>query len=225
MTGYLERLVSSAIDQSSGVHPALGPIFAAPGDRAGDGSSLAEEDGSSASALPKATPSMEGAKPSSTAARVDKTGSDVAPVAYLDHEPGEEIAVPPLARPARHAARGSAQDPAPGRRTPLADEGETSRTSPEYAPLLPEVSAASPSFQSESAPARSLRPMTAAHADSGDRSLRASPAKSGPDEIQITIGRIEVTAVPETRARPAAKPTRKPLSLDEYLKRADAGRR
>jgi hypothetical protein len=37
------------------------------------------------------------------------------------------------------------------------------------------------------------------------------------DEIQIHIGRIEVTAVPPAPARPAAQPARKSLRLDEYL--------
>ena len=39
------------------------------------------------------------------------------------------------------------------------------------------------------------------------------------DEIEIHIGRIEVTAVPQAVARPAAQPARKSLNLDEYLKR------
>lgn len=40
----------------------------------------------------------------------------------------------------------------------------------------------------------------------------------GPDEIQINIGRIELTAIPQATPRPAAPP-RKSLNLDEYLKR------
>jgi hypothetical protein len=42
-----------------------------------------------------------------------------------------------------------------------------------------------------------------------------------PDEIEIHIGRIEVTAVQQTSAAPVAKPARKGLSLDEYLRRAN----
>src|SRR5271166_4231620 len=42
-----------------------------------------------------------------------------------------------------------------------------------------------------------------------------------PDEIQIHIGRIEVTALPQAPAPPAAKPAPKSANLDEYLKRRD----
>jgi hypothetical protein len=49
------------------------------------------------------------------------------------------------------------------------------------------------------------------------RHLR-SPSREA-DEIQIHIGRIEVTAVPPAPARPAPAPNRKSPSLDEYLKR------
>ncbi len=44
------------------------------------------------------------------------------------------------------------------------------------------------------------------------------------DEIEIHIGRIEVTAVPQTSVRPAVQPpARKSLNLDEYLKRRNRG--
>jgi hypothetical protein len=39
-----------------------------------------------------------------------------------------------------------------------------------------------------------------------------------PDEIQIHIGQIEVTAVPPPQAPPVARPERKTVSLDDYLK-------
>jgi hypothetical protein len=49
------------------------------------------------------------------------------------------------------------------------------------------------------------------------RHLRSQSREA--DEIQIHIGRIEVTAVPPVPARPAPAPNRKSPSLDEYLKR------
>jgi hypothetical protein len=53
------------------------------------------------------------------------------------------------------------------------------------------------------------------------RFQRVEPAVREPDEIQIHIGRIEVTAVPPAPAPPAAKPQRNVPSLDEYLRRRD----
>jgi len=52
-----------------------------------------------------------------------------------------------------------------------------------------------------------------------DLSGRPVPTEREPDEIQIHIGRIEVTAVPAQVAPAAVKPARKGPSLDEYLKR------
>ena len=45
------------------------------------------------------------------------------------------------------------------------------------------------------------------------------------DDIQIHIGRIEVTAVPPAPARPSVQPVRKSLRLDEYLRRGREGAR
>jgi hypothetical protein len=50
--------------------------------------------------------------------------------------------------------------------------------------------------------------------------LSSVPASRGPDEIQINIGRIEVTAVSQAAPLPA-RPARKSLDLGEYLKRRD----
>jgi hypothetical protein len=43
------------------------------------------------------------------------------------------------------------------------------------------------------------------------------------DDIQIHIGRIEVVAVPQAPPRPPIAPTRKGISLDEYLSRGGSG--
>jgi hypothetical protein len=48
------------------------------------------------------------------------------------------------------------------------------------------------------------------------RSPGAVPQNAG---IEIHIGRVEVLAVPQPAPRPAAPPTRKGISLDEYLRR------
>ena len=53
------------------------------------------------------------------------------------------------------------------------------------------------------------------------RLQRSGPPVHEPDEIQIHIGRIEVTAVHPAPAPAVAKPQRNVPSLDEYLKRRD----
>jgi len=51
---------------------------------------------------------------------------------------------------------------------------------------------------------------------------RVHAAASTTDEIQIHIGRIEVAAIaPPPVQTPAAKPSRRPFSLDEYLRARD----
>jgi hypothetical protein len=55
-----------------------------------------------------------------------------------------------------------------------------------------------------------------------DLTKNSEPPFREPDEIQIHIGRIEVTAVQAASPRPAAaKPQRRVPSLDEYLRRRD----
>ena len=53
------------------------------------------------------------------------------------------------------------------------------------------------------------------------RPERVEPEKRTPEEIQIHIDRIEVTALPQIPPQPSARPTNKGVSLDEYLKRRD----
>ncbi len=59
-----------------------------------------------------------------------------------------------------------------------------------------------------------------------DRRTPSQPAaaQAAEPDIQIHIGRIEVTAVPpaQTIARPVSSAPRKRMSLDEYLRRGDA---
>jgi hypothetical protein len=67
-------------------------------------------------------------------------------------------------------------------------------------------------------PFRSLAPLSP-EMHKADKAQRGREA----DEIQIHIGRIEVTAVPPAPARPAALPVRKSVKLEEYLKRGRSG--
>ena len=75
---------------------------------------------------------------------------------------------------------------------------------------------------------RTAPPRTEIRGAVAPRSITGSPppAPSAPEPIQITIGRIDVRAIPTTapRAPAPSKPTHAPLALDEYLRRRNEGR-
>jgi hypothetical protein len=97
--------------------------------------------------------------------------------------------------------------PAADRYSPHAPEGLPRRPNPQaLEPLMPRAITPTVQRADETGNSRRLA-----------RHLR-SPSREA-DEIQIHIGRIEVTAVPPAPARPALAPNRKSPSLDEYLKR------
>jgi hypothetical protein len=85
-----------------------------------------------------------------------------------------------------------------------------------YTPLVAEYAARTDALKIFAATTRPALPDVRREAGSS-RGFR-EPERE-PDEIQIHIGRIEVTAAPPAAVRPAPKPERKALSLDDYLKR------
>jgi hypothetical protein len=91
-----------------------------------------------------------------------------------------------------------------------------------YSPLVPEGLPRRSGPQAlEPLTAHAMMPMQRADETAGNGRLahHLRPPSHEADEIQIHIGRIEVTAVPPVPARPAPVPNRKSPSLDEYLKR------
>ena len=60
-----------------------------------------------------------------------------------------------------------------------------------------------------------------AHVSEKPAERRAAAQTREADEITIHIGRIEVAAIAQPVARPASAPTRRAMSLDEYLKRGN----
>jgi hypothetical protein len=90
-----------------------------------------------------------------------------------------------------------------------------------YEPLLA-ASAGGPEVASISRDASGSPPPSAATAPQSSVARRnAGPGRPEPDEIQIHIGRIEVTAVPPSVPPPPPKPAPKSVSLEEYLQRRD----
>jgi hypothetical protein len=93
-----------------------------------------------------------------------------------------------------------------------------------YVPLIhperSETHSARPETQQFSTEARSMREASANLTAEG----RPTRAQRDPDEIQIHIGRIEVTAIQPPAPR-APKPSDKAISLDAYLERHNGGAR
>jgi hypothetical protein len=102
----------------------------------------------------------------------------------------------------------------------IREKREADRTNSEYIPLLQEASAPPFSVQGEAPPIQMQRPMPPVRRDNSDGARNATQTKLAADEIQITIGRIEVTAIhPPAPAVPKAPDHQ--ISLGAYLKRRD----
>ncbi len=248
MSGYLERLASSAVQPGGSIHPVLGSVFSAPKyGRSSDELPLEEVDDSRDQPGSLMTPGPERPR----ASRDPETASDRSD-SPIPHHPFPPLrpdksrrnpdanAIPEQGTPLkplvievrqqevdRPVFRADSEDDQAGKSPKLIeqagrgrDQGAILRSG--YTPIMPE-----------------MVPGTAAPSNFGDKSTLFPPAagtrakgvvsRGGvglraerPDEIQIHIGRIEVTAVPPAPVPPAARPATKSVSLDEYLKRRDA---
>lgn len=88
-----------------------------------------------------------------------------------------------------------------------------------YMPIMSESLARA---ANQEMPGQNVNPFAAAARERAQAAARhTAPVSREPDEIQIHIGRIEVTAVQQTSVPPATKPVRKGLNLEEYLRRSD----
>jgi hypothetical protein len=178
MSGYLQRLASSARNPGGGIHPLVGSLYSAP---------LAQPPGEPqpaerAYALPIEEPA-------------GKSASAAAPYLFLE-QPAE-----------RSRTLSSRPQPSGSGAPPLAQPRLSAGS------LEPTVNAR----QSNSA-------ATAGNQRGPKPDIQRRPTASAePDEIHIHIGRIEVTAVPQSVPRPAAPQPRKSVNLAEYLKRRRGG--
>jgi hypothetical protein len=154
-----------------------------------------------------AVKASEKSEPAVTRAAMDRQGPDGLPVAAPRKDDEPQLASTPLAAPAWNFQ-------------PLIVPGEAA---PRRA-----TTGAQPAFtpQRREAPqAGNERPIS--RRTTVPKAGVQRPLESGSDDIQIHIGRIEVTAVQPPAPRPAPAPTRKAMSLDEYLRgsvRGDGGR-
>jgi hypothetical protein len=220
MTGYLQRLSLGALNPGGAIHPVLGSVFSAPTFGRTPDVFPGEEDvlsrGRSESYV---TPSREaprvfqdpgpelGPAVSTTVPfqiRSHERTSFKPLVTRTEQEDIERSAVPSVRM---KDETGRLEDPEvvhPGPYRPFVAENLRRRDHQETFRVAPSPFSAD-----------------AGKNEKGNLSRRPGPPEREPDDIQIHIGRIEVTAVPPAPARPAAKPARQSLNLDDYLKRGD----
>ncbi|MGC2637822.1 MAG: hypothetical protein WA294_11635 [Acidobacteriaceae bacterium] len=106
----------------------------------------------------------------------------------------------------------------------LAASTHAGREIPGELPPLIEMERSLPESSTRGASAGTIR-LQSAGVPRPEPLPRAERAEE-PDEIQIHIGRIEVTAVPPpAAARPVTRPERRSVNLDEYLKQRRGGNR
>lgn len=221
MSGYLQRLVSAAMRPSAAVHPVVAPLFSMPDHTIGEEERTGQE--VTAPHLPgqkSAEDELEANAPSGEASlEIQQTYVPFMPETVRSREDSPQ---PQASRSALQVISDEAYSRAGTQQAGRIGSAELAANTATYKPLLRAQSSVIP--QRESSPRLQPPPSTDVSQRRTERTAKAgrvAAKKHEPDEIQITIGRIEVTAVPEV-TRSATKPARKQLSLDEYLKRADA---
>ncbi|MGH9652656.1 MAG: hypothetical protein ACRD6B_04230 [Bryobacteraceae bacterium] len=212
MSGYLHRLVHTALHPGEAVHPRTRPLFAAYR-REPDSPSQSFEQAETAATPPARSDDSQSPLLPRTANEPPQIfesmqRADVSPIAGNEgrHETLDEQTVDVRQRLEASQAQRSVPD---SRR----DAGVQS-----YLPLIQpersEANSSTPETPQFSTKASRLREASA-HLPAEGRRTRA---KGEPDEIQIHIGRIEVTAVQPPAPR-APKGPDKNISLDAYLER------
>jgi hypothetical protein len=230
LSGYLQRLVLSARHAGT-VRPMLGSIFAG-AQKGGLPGSLEQEVEPEEGAAPHLRPHAPEPPPRRASAPDVPLERTAAPSAYIAPHAGDpyERNVDPVAAekamlralvpnprpeivnvPAPHSAEPASHKP-----------NEPAQPVPEPAPRELKIERLMPLMPLNMANLRSAAPLPAPVArptgSSPDRPSKAATSRD-PEEIQIHIGRIEVTAAPPAPVRVTPKPARKSPDLQAYLDR------
>jgi len=216
MSGYLQRLARSVSHPAETIHPMLGSVYSPASYRSTDESL---EQNVTVGSLDAGSRPERGEQVAETRQKttllppVQLTGPSpvgAAEYAHPESPPSEQPSYAPLLSAAPNQTPRQEVTP----ETAIASRQDESSGDRTYAPLM---------IQPPLRPA-ALTPPSEQPAAAASRSAeRSSPrqAEHEPDEIQIHIGRIEVTAVQQAPARAPLKTLHKGQSLDEYLKRRD----
>ena len=250
MSGYLQRLVSSVRTPGTGIRPVLGSLYAH-SPYYGTAEGLHEVDETLVSrqpdviATPSPTPRREDSHleprvaiwPTAVSGSNDEALQGIQGSALGGQSEGPKPATETPAsftalvaethgeqRPAREAdfTSGPAIRLSEGDVRPLEGPSQQLICREPYRPLVPEgLRPAEAAFLRNSSP----RSPDRGRIERTGPARHSAPAERYADDIQIHIGRIEVTAVPPAPTRPAVPPVRKSLRLDEYLRRGREGTR
>jgi hypothetical protein len=222
MKGYLERMAMNTVRPQGGIHPLVGSIYARPTTGAPSDSAeepvLLEEERVIARPQPVRAAKHAAGEPDVLRKRA-RAKSEVTQRTGVAESSRREAPRTDASRASFRPLLGrrgvaSAGDPEYGTAADT-ERGERSERSEllrpqglKFAPLLPHEPPSS--FGSAAGQRAKSEPLP-----------RSAPADREPDKVEIHIGRIEVTAVPQEAPRPAATRPRKSLDLGDYLKRRD----
>jgi len=242
MSGYLARLVSSARAPKPAIRPRLAPVYASSAYESpaegllevnetvkgrADGTLMSPQPEVVTASAARPQPETQPA-PEERPAALDSFAKEKGAVSGQFEGPGTVASsetpfrpvvpeVPRSSRPLLETSSqgGPQQKSLPRSGPPLVGQRQEDTRGEPWTPFEAEGlrAAHSEAFQNWSSPTSRIPKIGKGGLTRLDRPERA------PDDIQIHIGRIEVTAVPPAPAHPAVPPARKALRLDEYLKR------
>jgi hypothetical protein len=212
---YLQRLAGSVIQPGEKVRPLVGSVFSANkgSQETDDFSSAAMTPSMSETPPPKAGPSSESQRAPQTLLPQNQVVTTF--TRKETRAAAHESSTPQPLLPTRQ------QLPAEARERPdeeaIASPQDVNSREAIYTPLIANNSAFSAQKSLADVPPSFSSPMN----HEKQKAAASRTAEREPDEIQIHIGRIEISAVPQTPAAPATKAARKSSSLDDYLRRRD----
>jgi hypothetical protein len=231
MKGYLQRLAAQAVPRAAGsagkIHPIIGSIYAAPKENASD--AFPQEIEQLISAPKPATIRTQ----SSIASNPLRPNPEQEESQSREHprlfQPllGRTDAVMPLPRTQERPQANPPDETAQDEKIPphVPSQKPAAAKAPSETPIQQSALLVRHAVPQESIPAESKRrevvkpqPALARRYVQPAANPRSAPPSRGTDEIQINIGRIEVTAVSQAAQRPASAPVHKALNLGEYLK-------
>jgi len=197
MSGHLNRMVRSVMQPSETIHPAVGSLFAPT-----ENARLPVESAVEAAARPELQKPHDRAEIPEDAALQPERLMNTEPVTSQS-----QLTASANRRPEARVPESRSSQPRP--------ENER-EARPAFQALLP------PSKNRVDTQAVLAPRLAAPSSRSQGKPESAAPSQREPDEIQIHIGRIEVSAVQQPAPAPeAVRNSRKSPSLDEYLRRRD----